>query len=70
MKLKPILKEDKSELPCRFYDMPGIDRKKTIDKNIIERILKGELNMNVCHYCNSIYIHHLYYLYYYIKIKD
>lgn len=34
--------DDGPKLPCRFYDMPGIDKDKTIKKEDLEKIISGE----------------------------
>lgn len=39
--------EERHELPCRFYDMPGLDEINTIKKEEIQKILNGELKIHV-----------------------
>lgn len=34
--------DDGPKLPCRFCDMPGIDKDKTIKKEDFEKIISGE----------------------------
>lgn len=44
--LQPMYMNDGDmQLPCRFYDMPGIDNKKTIRKEDFEKILDGKIKL-------------------------
>lgn len=35
------------QLPCKFYDMPGIDKHGTIKKEDLDKILDGKIKLDV-----------------------
>lgn len=35
------------QLPCQFYDMPGIDKNETITRDDIEKIVNGTIKLDV-----------------------
>lgn len=46
--LEPINMGDKGmQLPCQFYDMPGIDKNETIKREDIEKIVNGTIKLDV-----------------------
>lgn len=42
-----IIGDNGPELPCKFYDIPGLDQVKTIRKEHLMKIINGELKIDV-----------------------
>lgn len=39
--------ENGPQIPCRFYDMPGIDKENTIKTEDLEKILDGKITSGI-----------------------
>lgn len=45
---EPLYIDDRGpKLPCNFFDVPGIDPDGSFGKNELEKILKGEIKLDV-----------------------
>lgn len=45
---EPLYIDDRGpKLPCKFYDVPGIDTEGFFGRNELEKILKGEIKLDV-----------------------
>lgn len=41
------MSDEGPQLPCKFYDMPGIDKHGTIKKKDLDKILDGKIKLDV-----------------------